>query len=429
MKPKYLLVLFVLVFSLAVIYLQDLKAPWVDECYTYYGIWHDNFKEFYASMLTGINFSPPLYFIINFIIQLIVPTSIEFLRMQSLLWTLIGLTLSYLLVRKTLGITSAILAIVLFVSLSDMLLLQSLEARHYTMFFACGSWVLYMLNSSVNKQGSVKFKVLNFFSHLCLAQVHYLGIIFSGMAGLSFFIYSNNKNLVKRIPGTILCSWLVSIIIYLFLLNYQSAHLNNWPKPNSFSDLLNSYNETFIWLSIVLPIATLSFLSSNSYGNSIPSDNNQGINKLVMTTSILWITIPALFWLLSHVTSVNLFVDRYFIPMQAAVIVLLAFFLRYLSRNTKNKFKNFVYLTTMVFCLFSIGINFKRFSYVLNPEHNYHHKLITKSNEQISNRTVVFKDDPSYFPNAYLSLDCILDIQNDNFLECYKRFSKKIQIK
>ena len=83
----------------------------------------------------------------------------------------------------------------------------------------------------------------------------------------------------------------------------------------------------------------------------------------------------------------------------------------------------------MVFCLFSIGINFKRFSYVLAPEHNYHHKLITKSNEQISNRMVVFKDDPSYFPNAYLGLDCILDIENDNFLECYNRFSKKIQIK
>ena len=429
MKPKYLLVLFVLVFSLAVIYLQDLKAPWVDECYTYYGIWHDNFKEFYASMLTGINFSPPLYFIINFIIQLIVPTSIEFLRMQSLLWTLIGLTLSYLLVRKTLGITSAILAIVLFVSLSDMLLLQSLEARHYTMFFACGSWVLYMLNSSVNKQGSVKFKVLNFFRHLCLAQVHYLGIIFSGMAGLSFFIYSNNKNLIKRIPGSILCSWLVSIIIYLFLLNHQSTHLNNWPKPNSFSDLLNSYNGTFIWLSIVLPIATLSFLSSNLYGNSIPIDNNQGINKLVMTTSILWITIPAIFWLLSHITNVNLFVDRYFVPMQAAVIVLLAFFLKYLSRNTKNKFKSFAYLTIMVFCLFSIGLNLKRFSYVFNPKHNYHHKLITKSKEQMSNRMVVFKDDPSYFPNAYLGLDCILDIQNDNLLECYKRFSKKIQTK
>ena len=33
------------------------------------------FTEFYASMLTGINFSPPLYFLFNFCLQLILPTS------------------------------------------------------------------------------------------------------------------------------------------------------------------------------------------------------------------------------------------------------------------------------------------------------------------------------------------------------------------
>jgi hypothetical protein len=40
------------------------KAPWVDECYTYYGINHDSFTSFSNSIGSGINFSPPLYHIL-----------------------------------------------------------------------------------------------------------------------------------------------------------------------------------------------------------------------------------------------------------------------------------------------------------------------------------------------------------------------------
>ena len=52
------LILTILVFVFSILRLQSLKAPWVDECYTYYGIWHDNFIEFSSSILTGINYSP-----------------------------------------------------------------------------------------------------------------------------------------------------------------------------------------------------------------------------------------------------------------------------------------------------------------------------------------------------------------------------------
>ena len=66
LRTRYILALFLLIFAFSVLHLQSLKAPWVDECYSYYGVWHDNFSEFYDSMLTGINFSPPLYFLFNF---------------------------------------------------------------------------------------------------------------------------------------------------------------------------------------------------------------------------------------------------------------------------------------------------------------------------------------------------------------------------
>ena len=190
----------------------------MDECYTYYGVFHDTFGEFYCSILTGINFSPPLYFIFNFIAQLIFPTSIELLRMQSLVWTLVGIVISFLLAQKTFGSLPALLGTILVLSQSDLLLSQAQEARHYSMFFACAAWV--MLMQSNKKEHSKKQLFLTLLAHLCLCQIHYLGIIFSGLAGLSYLIINRNKKLLYKIPISILLAWLTTIPIYLFLLPF-----------------------------------------------------------------------------------------------------------------------------------------------------------------------------------------------------------------
>ena len=205
LKPKYLLALFLLIYAASVIYLQGFKAPWVDEFYSYYGVWHDSFSEFYNSMLTGINFSPPLYFLFNFCLQLIFQTSIEQLRIQSLAFIIIGIVLCFLSTRKIFGTTIAFCSTILVASQSNLLLSQAQEARHYAMFFACGSWVLY--SQSLDAVSAPKNKWLTFLSHFCLCQVHYLGIIFFGLVILSWIISnkekSNKNNSVLWIPNDI----------------------------------------------------------------------------------------------------------------------------------------------------------------------------------------------------------------------------------
>ena len=69
------------------------KAIWVDECYSYYGITHKNPDAFLESIYSGINFSPPLYFMMNWILQLIVDIPIELLRVESSLWICLGFLL------------------------------------------------------------------------------------------------------------------------------------------------------------------------------------------------------------------------------------------------------------------------------------------------------------------------------------------------
>ena len=152
-------------------------------------------------MLTGINFSPPLYFLFNFCLQLIFPTSIEQLRIQSLIFIIIGIILSFLLARRIFGNAAAFIATILVASQSSLLLSQAQEARHYAMFFACGTWVLYTQifhNIAVKKYGWITF-----LAHFCFCQVHYLGIIFSLLSGVAYFLTSKNKGLWKRIPISI----------------------------------------------------------------------------------------------------------------------------------------------------------------------------------------------------------------------------------
>ena len=381
-------------------------------------------------MLTGINFSPPLYFLLNFLSQLIYPTTIELLRFQSVFWLLIGAYLSFLLSRNLFGIFPATLSTILVVSQSKLLLSQAQEARHYTMFFACAAWVLYMLVESSNKRSSPKISFMTFLAHLSLCQIHYFGIIFSGMVGLALFISSTNRIWFLRVPKSIWSSWLVSVPIYLFLLSKQSSHLGNWPKPNGLGDLLSNYNDSFIFLSILVPLAGLLFTRHDSNEDSCKDIVESKECKIIFLTAVFWLAVPVIFWVLSHITTLNLFVDRYFITKEIAVIILVAYFSKLLfARHLKSQLSHFPLMITLFICVICITLNYKRSAYGLRKETNYHHSLIIKNSIPKSEKPIIIKDDPNFFPNAYLGHHKVVfqaeSLEKENL---YKQFSKRIKI-
>jgi uncharacterized membrane protein len=408
-------------------YLQTKKAPWVDECYTYYGVWHGNFSEFYDSILTGINYSPPLYFLFNFCLQLIFPTSIEQLRIQSLFFIIIGIVLSFLLSRKIFGTTTAFIATILVSSQSSLFLYQSQEARHYAMFFACGAWVLYM--QFFHNVDTQKNKWFTFFAHFCLCQVHYLGIIFSGLSGTVYFFTSIKKGLWGRIPIPIVLCWFTSIFLYLFYLTNQKSVLNTWPKPNELSDLLAGYNDSLLILTILIPICII-ILTKESKGNTKPTlIKETHFLRPINITSILWFSVPIFFWILSHLTSLNLFVDRYFIPKEAALILLVAYGFNFISRKLPQQKTLYVpILCTLTLSIILFLISAKRAAFGLNKDTNYHHSLLVEESYPTSKQPIILEGDPKYFPNAYLGkYDCLFAMENKSLIGIYNRFSNKIK--
>ena len=379
-------------------------------------------------MLTGINFSPPLYFIFNFIAQLIFPTSIELLRMQSLVWTLVGIVLSFLLAQKTFGSLPALLGTILVLSQSDLLLSQAQEARHYSMFFACAAWVLLM--QSNKKEYSKNQLLLTFLAHLCLCQIHYLGIIFSGLAGLSYLITNGSKKILHRIPRPILVAWLISLPTYTLLLSTQSSHLGNWPKPNGLTNLLATYNDSLSFISVIVPMVGFLMIQIPIDKNQFSTKETTTKNATLITTSVLWLVAPTLSWLMSRISELNLFVDRYFIPKEVAVIILTTWLLDIIIiRTLKPSSTNIVKYITVCICIAFIVVTTKRTSFGLRKETNYHHSLIIEESLPHKDEPIILKGDPSYFPNAYLGKNkYTFLIKDKNRAKCYRKFSSKLNI-
>ena len=379
-------------------------------------------------MLTGINFSPPLYFLFNFCLQLIFPTSIEQLRIQSLAFIIIGIILSFLITRKIFGTTIAFFSTILVTSQSNLLLSQAQEARHYAMFFACGVWVLLM--QSIDNYNTRRNKWLTFLSHFCLCQVHYLGIIFSGLVGLSFLITKKKQSFLKRIPMSIALCWVISLTSYLFYLTKQKSVLNTWPKPNGLSNLISSYNDSLLILAIIIPCLAF-IISSNSKRNAVtlPKEETIWLTPVIIT-SFLWILVPLLFWILSHLTSFNLFVDRYFIPKEVAIIFLVAYGMSFiLLKLPQQQSKRIPMLGTLALAIILLLISTKRAAFGLNQDTNYHHSLIIEEAYPESEQPITLDGDPEYFPNAYLGKnEYLFALENDRLIEVYQRFSSKIQL-
>ena len=398
----YLFIFTVLFFSLSVIAAQK-KTLWVDECYSYYGIQHSNIHDFLDSILSGINFSPPFYFLFNYLLSHIYEFEISSLRIESLFFILLGIILCFLASRNLFGNLSAFVGTLLLASQSNLLFEQSMEARQYAMFFAASAWTVYLYSLPEGNKGR-HYRLLLFTAHLILCQIHYTGIIFSVLAA-SASAFSNYRNgFFSSLPTQEILSWSISIPIYLFLLSKQSSHLNVWPKANGFEDLISLYSDSFQVISILVPMLICALAIRSSACQSKNSANRLStINVLLL--SLLWLTVPITIWVLSHISPVNLFKDRYFIPIEVALIVLLSFCINRLFKISSNihstKFNITILSSTTLLSVFFLLIGFKHTIFAMDPSRNYYKWLVFDKKRTNGSDQYLYYGDHLFFPNYY----------------------------
>ena len=224
--------------------------------------------------------------------------------------------------------------------------------------------------------------------------------------------------------------WLSCIVSYLFYLTKQKSVLNTWPKPNELSDLLAGYNDSLLILTMIIPIFVLIMFNKTDRGTKPLLIDKIPCLKPIAITSILWLSVPFIFWIISNLTSLNLFVDRYFIPKESALIFLSAFGLSFiLQKLPQQKFKSMFVSSASGLSLVLILISTKRAAFGLNKDTNYHHSLIIKELHPNSDQPIILEGDPKYFPNAYLGkYKFVLGMKNSESKEIYSKFSNKIQL-
>ena len=133
---------------------------------------------------------------------------------------------------------------------------------------------------------------------------------------------------------------------------------------------------------------------------------------------------------MSHISELNLFVDRYFIPKEVAIIVLTTWLLhKVIIKIPTPQSTNIVKYAFSCICIAFIVLNTKRAAFGLHKDTNYHHSLIIEESLSKKDEPIILKSDPSYFPNAYLGKNeytfLIKDKQLANY---YDKFSSKLNI-
>ena len=424
---SFLFVLLGSAFAICIVYLIPYKAPWVDEMYTWYGIHHDHIGQFGESLGSGINYSPPLYFFLNWVGQLFLPLSLNALRVESLLWILGGTVLVYLMLRKLVGSIAALIGVGGVLLQSSLLFGQAMEARSYGLFYFCGAAVLYTGQSVRMDKCKRSLWVWAFIAHFAICLTHYLGIVFSGLAALSRYLsIGQNRNRIIRTSPEI-SAWIISLPVYVFLINEQSSHLNTWSKANDLQDLLASYLDSIHPLFVSIPIILALFLNPTSgKEKKIPESEDNKSNKFVIFCSIIWISIPMLFWLISHLSPLNLFKERYFIPKEAACMVLVTLVIARIPLPRSNTRKTLLPVGTCM--LLGIGmliLSTQRQLFALNPSRNYYQWLMVDESIRNSSIPKVYAGDHLYFPNLNKSeKDSSFLWINGNILHRkYKEFS------
>jgi len=121
-------------------------------------------------------------------------------------------------------------------------------------------------------------------------------------------------------------------------------------------------------------------------------------------------------------------VDRYFIPKEVAVIVLVAYGLSFiLQKLPQLKFKSIPISSTFTLSVILILISTKRAAFGLDKNTNYHHSLIIYESYPRSEQPIILEGDPKYFPNAYLAKNKYVMIISEELINLYQVFNKELR--
>lgn len=396
-RKNSLLLLICLLGLVLRLYKLGFQSAWLDEIHTLMETKSDfSFGEVYNQVLIGEVIPPQYFIIINFLFKFF-GDSIVTARLLSVISGLLAIYIIYILLNEFKLKKEGLIASFL-LSVNFFHIYYSQEARPYSLLvlFTLLSFLYFI--KTLKKQSWKNFLLYGLFSGLMI-NFHLFGvtIIFSQGLVVAFYLFTNKELLNKRNILKIITASLLVVLVSLpsiEIVKKAQTLKDFWLTENSSNAFTNIFKDLFgnsEQLFFIFIIGVILFFIKISL---VKNEKKLNVNEASFFYFLLlfWILTVILIPLVRSYLSVPMLINRYFICLLPALIILLAIGLG----TIKNRFLLFSIL--FIYLSFSITDLFIIKNYYHKPEKSqfdkaseYVIKKIKKDDIALSSLSVYFQ--------------------------------------
>ena len=342
LKRNYILTIVLCIAAVLRFYHIDYQSVWLDEIHTLNEANPQlSLPGVYSSVL-GSDPHPPLYFILVHYIFIIFGYSSFVLKMFSAITGIAGIFAVYLLGKELMDKRAGIYAAVL-VTLNYFHLYYSQEGRMYSLVFLTTTLSFYFLARFI-KYPSVKSAFVSAIFSLLMIYSHFFSLftLFAQYLILLFFIIKPFNVARKKFIYYCLISGITTLALYLpalGLLKKTASITSIWipmPALDVYTQIFKDFfgqSETVLFFAL---LAVAVFFIRLFKENDLEKFRlDPGKDKLVFSFILLfpWILVTLLLPLIRTYTSLPMLINRYFITILPAVILIIAIGLSYIRNR------------------------------------------------------------------------------------------------
>lgn len=305
------------VFLLVILLLLPLRASlWLDETVTYWII-KDGLSEVFERTLNYQGQSP-LYYLVIWCSSSLTGVSESALRLPSVVFFLGSVAVLFLLARRLFSSRTAIFAVLIF-SCTNEIRIAAASARPYafSLFFTLLS-LLFLLRwiesgRHLDGLGYIAASVLTFYAHYLFAVVFIFHLV------LFCLVPAKNLKFKSFLPGFLAAAALCAPGVFQMASLIARRHeLSIAPAPSTLS-FLGTLFPPYIILVLALSVVLAGLFGRISW-ERMPSTQT----RPMLSSIILYLAPPFLFFLISQITGSSLFLARYFLLYTAGMALVFA---------------------------------------------------------------------------------------------------------
>lgn len=340
-KSNQIIIIILIIGTFLRLFHLDFQSVWLDEVHT---LNESNpklsFQEVHETLLIAEPHPPLYFFIMNVFFNLFGYTTFV-ARLFSALIGITGIYAIYLLGKelfsKKVGIYSMIL-----LSVNYFHIYYSQDARMYALLFFTTTLSFYFLTKLI-KSPTIRNTVLFSLTSTLMIYSHFFALftlIAQYLILLYFIIFPFNTTRIKFLKYTFL-SGILTVLLYIptYKLILKTTQMQSiWiqmPDKDAYTQFFKDFfGQSEMILFLIIPILLLYFIKLFNVKSSKKFNINPNEEKHVFSFIILfiWIIITLLIPLIRTHTSLPMLVNRYFINVLPAILIVLAIGI-YLIKN------------------------------------------------------------------------------------------------